>query len=593
MKKLLIALSMCLPLICSCNPDLLIEKPTDRLSENDFWTKPEDALLSLYGSLAHSRNVFYQEFFLDGHGEYVRMNNAKFKPSGYGDRFEAMFTNCYTAINHLNYTIDHTAKLMENGYDNQTQASLKQVIGEAKLWRAMVYFRLICFWGDVPVLDHVVRDMKQVDTIGRSPLVVVKNMILDDLTEAFNSLPEPSATVRGRSSKVAALAARGKVQLFWASWNNFGWPEESAMGTFMPSPTEAKNAYKAAMDDFGHVIDDYGLDLFRGGEPGEWGEPGKSDVLPNYYYLFLPSADGDSEMILTLSYGGQGTGQSEQLMYEFGNYSTEGAPGRLTPRSEVIDLYQSTVTGDYCPPVVRNSSATLSNGACNPATYLNRDYRMKATMLWNGESMMTMKDLKETGYKRYMYKQTTGTAVGPGGDTMDVLTVSEDETGLIFRKFVRNYAGAYNNEGDFDFPLIRLADVFLMYAEASNEYNDGCTPRALELVNRVRHRGNLPPLAPEKYSTKENFFAAIKQERLVELIGEGQRPFDLRRWREIADVFGPAAGPGIHVYDTKGSDKGNFWVAATIATYQKCYIFKFPQTEVDRNPNIAQTPCWN
>lgn len=592
MKRYLIAILSALVLFCGCK-DLLIEKPTDRLNEADFWKTPSDATTSLYGSLAHSRNVFYQEFFLDGHGEYVRMNNAKFKPSGYGDRFEAMFKSCYTAINHLNYTIDHTELLLKNGYDEETCEDLRQVIGEAKLWRAMVYFRLICFWGDVPKIEHIVTDMLQVDTIGRTPLPQLKNFIVNDLTYAYEHLPEPAATVRGRSSKVAALAARGKVQLFWASWNNFGWQEESAMGTFKPSKTEASLAYKAAMDDFGHVIDDFGLDLYMGGEPGEWGEPGKSNVLPNYFSLFLPTADGNPEMILTLSYGGQGTGQSEQLMYEFGNYSTETSPGRLTPRSEVIDIYQSTITGDYCEPVVRDPSPTLENGACNPATYLNRDYRMKATMLWNGESMMTMKDLKETGYKRYMYRQTSGTAVGPGGDTMDVLTVSEDETGLIFRKFVRNYAGAYNNEGDFDFPLIRLADVFLMYAEAANEYNGGCTPKALELVNRVRHRGNLPPLAPEKYSTKENFFAAIKQERLVELIGEGQRPFDLRRWRDIANVFGPASGPGIHVYDTKGSDKGNFWVAAAAATYQKCYIFKFPQDEVDRNPNINQTPCWN
>jgi len=49
------------------------------------------------------------------------------------------------------------------------------------------------------------------------------------------------------------------------------------------------------------------------------------------------------------------------------------------------------------------------------------------------------------------------------------------------------------------------------------------------MVNKVRHRGNLPALSASKTSTQENFFNAIEQERIVELVGEGQRSFDLRR----------------------------------------------------------------
>lgn len=599
MKNLPIKLGMTLLsstflwLASSCDSELLIENPTDRMNTNNFWKTPEDATKSLYGSLAHARNVFYQEYFLDGHGEYVRMNNAKFKPSGYGNRFEAMYKSCYTAINHANYTIENTQAMISRTSDPTTIAELERVIGEARLWRGMVYFRLICFWGDVPLLNHIIKDVVEVDTISRTPLIQMKNFIVDDLTYAFQKLPLPADTPQGRSSRVAALAARGKVQLFWASWNNFGWPELSALGTFRPSKTEAANAYKAAMEDFEAVIDNYGLELFRGGEPGDAGSAGLASKLPNYFYLFLPTADGDPEMILTLSYGGQNTGQSEQLMYEFGNYSTEKSPGRLTPRSELIDRYQSVVTGDFCDPIVRDPDASLPNGALNPATYDNRDYRMRATLLWNGESMMTMQNLSETGYKRYMYKQTSGTAMGPGGDKLPVLNVSEDETGLIFRKFVRNYAGAYNNEGDFDFPLIRLADVYLMYAESVNEFNGGYTPKALELVNKVRRRGNLPALKPEKYDTKEAFFEAIKQERIVELIGEGHRPFDMRRWRELTDIWGNAYGAGVHFFDTKGSDKGNVWKAADARSYQKCYLFQIPPDEVTRNPNMRQNPCWN
>lgn len=64
-----------------------------------------------------------------------------------------------------------------------------------------------------------------------------------------------------------------------------------------------KKAYKAAADDFHAVINNYGLNLFRNGEPGEWGELGDANVLPNYFYLFLPTTGNvntDGEIILHL-----------------------------------------------------------------------------------------------------------------------------------------------------------------------------------------------------------------------------------------------------------------------------------------------------
>src|SRR5699024_11969894 len=103
-------------------------------------------------------------------------------------------------------------------------------------------------------------------------------------------------------------------------------------------------------------------------------------------------------------------------------------------------------------------------------------------------------------------------------------------SGYVFRKFVRNYPGMESSQGDYSFPVMRLADVYLMYAEATNEVN-GPQPDAIEYVNRVRHRGNLPPLAADKTASKDDFFDAIEQERIVELVGEGHRSFDLRRWR--------------------------------------------------------------
>jgi len=57
------------------------------------------------------------------------------------------------------------------------------------------------------------------------------------------------------------------------------------------------------------------------------------------------------------------------------------------------------------------------------------------------------------------------------GESYTTYNIDRCLTGYMFRKFVRNYAGQLRNEGDFNWPVIRLADVFLMYAEAVNFAN--------------------------------------------------------------------------------------------------------------------------
>jgi starch-binding outer membrane protein, SusD/RagB family len=136
-----------------------------------------------------------------------------------------------------------------------------------------------------------------------------------------------------------------------------------------------------------------------------------------------------------------------------------------------------------------------------------------------------------------------------------------------------------------------LADVFLMYAEASNEVS-GPLPDAIDVVNKVRHRGNLPPLAPDKTADKTSFFNAIEQERIVELIGEGQRPFDLRRWRAIERVWGPPGSAGVWRIDTWKANVERFYQNTNDRAYRQAYIFQIPESERNRNPNLTQNVPW-
>ena len=164
-------------------------------------------------------------------------------------------------------------------------------------------------------------------------------------------------------------------------------------------------------------------------------------------------------------------------------------------------------------------------------------------------------------------------------------------TGYVFRKFVRNYAGQERIDGDFNWPVIRLADVFLMYAEADNEIN-GPTAKSIALVNRVRHRGILPALASSKCSTHDAFFEAIEQERIVELLAEGHRIWDLRRWRRLENVYGGPGSTGYKWYDIFGAQENEYWVNSPSLQYEQCYIFRIPESERNKNSNLTQNKPW-
>ena len=84
------------------------------------------------------------------------------------------------------------------------------------------------------------------------------------------------------------------------------------------------------------------------------------------------------------------------------------------------------------------------------------------------------------------------------------------------------------NQHDNNWSFIRFADVLLIYAEALNKQNNGPTPAALDAINRVRNRADLPDLTGPY--TQDQFLAIIQDERFKELAGEGHRLVDLRRW---------------------------------------------------------------
>ncbi|GHE32190.1 RagB/SusD family nutrient uptake outer membrane protein [Sphingobacterium griseoflavum] len=592
----------------SCRKDLLDQQATTELDAKVFWQNEADATSGLMGMYANIKPLFNKDYFYDGMGEYVRTRsvsslssgtftaglayytgnaNGHYNPHGYGSAFDNMYRFLFGGVNRANYVIDNVTKMLPR-YPASVE-NLEIIIAEAKMMKALVYFRLISMWGDVPYLDETITDNAQVAEIARTPIEEIKNRILADLDYAIEKLPI-TPLQPDRMSRPAALALRGKVNLFWGSWNKHGWPE---LDTFEPSSSKAEAAFRAAAVDFKRVITEFGLTLFRNGEPGETDALGKADKLPNYYYLFLPTANNANENLIGFTHGGIGSGLSEKMMRDFGNRDTENAEVNISPSYWIADRYQSTITGDFLPEMVRLNpnnvpdARTRTNSALNPQSYANRDYRMKATIVWEYEVMQGMTALQSTRFFPMVY-QNQGGVVNIGGQQFTTIRYnSGTNSGLLFRKFVRNYPGQGREEGNYTWPVIRLADVYLMYAEASNEAY-GPQPDAVDLVNKIRARGNLPGLKPEKYADRTTFFDAIEQERIIELVGEGHRFFDIRRWRKIEAFWGEPYGPGRTTTNSWGNSVTTYFQNASERVYQQCYILRIPESERDRNPNLTQ-----
>lgn len=597
-------------LVSSCKEDLLNQTPTTDLAATSFWKTEDDATIALMGAYAATRAVFDRDYYFDGQGEYTRVrgtsasnNNilrgdayhgGNYNPTGYGASFDKYYRYLYGAVNRTNYVIENVTLRMLPTATGETLSKLETVIAEARLLRGMTYFRLISMWGDVPYIGHVIYDNAEVSGLSRTPIGQVKDSIMADFTYAFEKLPVRGSAL-GRAGKPAALAFRGKLQLYWASWKKNGWPE---LDGFQQNPAEATAAFTAATADFKNVINDYGLTLYKNGDPGQIDELGKADILPNYYELFTPKANDNPEMIMVFTHMGipANPSQGEELMRDFSGRTIENSQCWVSPRYELANRYQLISTGDFAPkmiqmnPSTNTAARTTLNSAVNPNSYANRDYRMKATMLWDYEMIIGLNSLKSTGFSPFIYN-TWAANVTINGKKYISYNTDGLNSGYVFRKFVRNYEGLARSEGDYAFPVMRLADVYLMYAEASNEVT-GPQADAVALLNLIRRRGNLPPLMPAKFASKEAFFQAIEQERIVELVAEGHRGFDLRRWRAIEKVWGPPGSAGVWRQDTWGANRERFYQNTSDRVYQQNYIFRIPPGERDRNPNLSQNGPW-
>jgi hypothetical protein len=155
-----------------------------------------------------------------------------------------------------------------------------------------------------------------------------------------------------------------------------------------------------------------------------------------------------------------------------------------------------------------------------------------------------------------------------------------------------------------NFPIIRLADLYLMYAEALNEVKEAPDAEVYEYIDIVRKRSGLKgvveswnsyaiPALKQKPATKDGFRQIVHRERLNELAFEGPRFWDLRRWKEAEEYMNGKYIRGLTPNQEGSQDEFYKVRELTLQTFEKKhYFWPIKENTILKDQNLLQSPGW-
>ena len=227
--------------------------------------------------------------------------------------------------------------------------------------------------------------------------------------------------------------------------------------------------------------------------------------------------------------------------------------------------------------------------------YMNREMRFYANLDLTGCYV-------RTHYQTIPVYMMYGT---PGGYKEAVQKTDYLATGIGFQKMVHPESMSDHpyRVVRYPFPIIRLADLYLMKAEALNEYS-GPSPEVYNAINLVRKRAGLlniedtysnssvvKPAFLNKHQTKEGMREIILRERGIEFAFEGIRFWDMWRWKRAHREFSSF----VEGWNARGASAGTFFVLNIIQARKfqvRDYLWPIPLSELNTNGNLTQNPGW-
>lgn len=241
--------------------------------------------------------------------------------------------------------------------------------------------------------------------------------------------------------------------------------------------------------------------------------------------------------------------------------------------------------------------------------YVRREPRFYASVAYNGATWYLLNETNVADQNKQVFYYR-------GGGNGYTNTMFWLRTGIGVMKFVHprdTYrGGSLDNVVKKAEPAIRYADILLMYAEALNEVEgnyqipswDGSTTYSIASrdvaemkrgIRPVRCRAGLPDYTAAEYGDKDVLRAKIKRERQIELMGEGQRYYDLRRWKD-AEVEEALPIYGCNTLMTS-SQRDWFHTPVEVPSLptnfaRKMYFWPISHSELKRNKMLTQNPGW-
>lgn len=540
MKNILYSVLIGFSLIfASCSDDFLERPPLNSVSENTFWKSENEVWLAvnaIYADLP-GEGTMYEDASADvAHAQYPWESTANDISSGIvNTTLNAGWS--YVDKRKANYFLENVDKA-------EMDADLKERYkAEVRFIRAFSYFRMANKFGDIPLVTSELEFDEDQLNIPRTPKEQVYDFILSELDEVSKILPTSysggRSNEKGRITKGAALALKARVHLYLEQYEEAVAAAQEVMGMGYSLFSVNNESAENQEDDYSAFVD------FQNAEQEERFRLG----LRSYEALFHSANEGNSEVILDRQYieESQTNGTNTFL-----KDAAVGGWSSIAPTQNLVDAYQSFLTGEAVQPVSKETRA--ANFDKDDKTdfvkeFKNRDPRFYASVLFETAPWNALQE----GYT-YSWKEGASNV---------------SQTGYGFRKLVDPAKEA--NEGEFkshnNYILLRYAEVLLTYAEAKNEVS-GPDNSIYDALDAIRQRAGMPVLDRTQIASKESLRQAIRQERMIELVLEGQRYMDIRRWKIAPDVMKT-------IYSIRNKQaQERMWT-------DKLYLMPVPQGQID------------
>lgn len=405
-----------------------------------------------------------------------------------------------------------------------TQEEKNTIKGQLLFFRGWLHFQLMQYFGGLPYIDHAIA-ADQPMTLPRETCQACAEKAAKDFREAAELLPidwDKSSVGRNtlgkngfRINKITALAYEGK-SLLWAASplvkncdakmnvngnastydydTNYAQQAAEALGELLALVETGQTQYKLV--DFA----DY------------------SDLFYTWNKNMLPP--GSTENILRDIPTDAWQNSHFGVFTEFGGSILTGGKAASQPTANYVNYYGMKNGLPLDDP---------ESGFDPTHPWKNRDPRFYHDIVYDG--VKVVEGAIEPDANRYANLYT-------GGTYRD--DINESRTGYLLYKFIPMIANNYDmgstyNKLYIDVPYLRLADCYLMYAEACAAVGGAtakakCSLTALDAVNKIRERAGVAGVAAKFTGNKDKFMDEVRRERAVELAFEGHRFNDLRRW---------------------------------------------------------------